>query len=410
MLAATDRAVSTSLRSQPVLRPDGAAGWSAPTPTRGRDLRHDGVLDHATPIGRPRQRRPGRSDRWYRKARRCPARHAEPRLRQQPEGGRPGVPRDRRYPLVGAPGPLRPGLAALRRRAEGRAGERDGGPATVPRLCPGPRGRRGQAAPRGLHRLPVGALGVGRRGQGPFHPSGAYHLVWSRDSYQFGTALWAMGDRAAARRMVDWLFGTQQKSDGSFPQNSDVSGKPCGRPPARRGRPPDRARPSHRASRDAATWRGVRKAADFLVSFRDEETGHPAPTAPRSAGRTSPATRPTRSRPRSRGLSVPRTWPGRPVIRHSPGGGRVRGSLAGRGEALTVTKTARSRPADFLRLTKDGRPNRGTTYALGDGGPKKIDQRRVVDPASSTWCGSACCRPRPGGSQHLRRGRRAAQG
>ena len=32
-------------------------------------------------------------------------------------------------------------------------------------------------------------------------PSGAYHLVWSRDSYQFGTALWAMGDKAAARRI-----------------------------------------------------------------------------------------------------------------------------------------------------------------------------------------------------------------
>ena len=55
-------------------------------------------------------------------------------------------------------------------------------------------------------------------------PSGAYHLVWSRDAYQFGTALWAVGDRAAARRIVDWLFGVQQKPDGSFPQNSDVDG------------------------------------------------------------------------------------------------------------------------------------------------------------------------------------------
>ena len=38
--------------------------------------------------------------------------------------------------------------------------------------------------------------------------------------------MWAMGDKAAARRIVDWLFRVQQKPDGSFPQNSDVSGKP----------------------------------------------------------------------------------------------------------------------------------------------------------------------------------------
>ena len=57
-------------------------------------------------------------------------------------------------------------------------------------------------------------------------PSGAYHLVWSRDSYEFATALWAAGDKAAARRIVDWLFEVQQKEDGSFPQNSDVQGTP----------------------------------------------------------------------------------------------------------------------------------------------------------------------------------------
>jgi glucoamylase len=33
----------------------------------------------------------------------------------------------------------------------------------------------------------------------------------------------------------------------------------------------------------------------------------------------------------------------------------------------------------FLRLTKDGDPEAGTTYSLGDGGPSAIDQRAVVD-------------------------------
>ena len=57
------------------------------------------------------------------------------------------------------------------------------------------------------------------------NPSGAYHLVWSRDLYQIGTALLAAGDRAGANRAVDYLFLKQQKADGSFPQNSTVDGK-----------------------------------------------------------------------------------------------------------------------------------------------------------------------------------------
>jgi glucoamylase len=33
----------------------------------------------------------------------------------------------------------------------------------------------------------------------------------------------------------------------------------------------------------------------------------------------------------------------------------------------------------YLRITKDGKPNVGTTYNIGDSGPNGIDQRRVVD-------------------------------
>ena len=59
-------------------------------------------------------------------------------------------------------------------------------------------------------------------------PSVSYHEVWARDLYQIGTALYAIGDVAAARRAVTWLFRTQQKADGSFPQNSDVDGTRSG--------------------------------------------------------------------------------------------------------------------------------------------------------------------------------------
>jgi glucoamylase len=55
-----------------------------------------------------------------------------------------------------------------------------------------------------------------------------YHAVWSRDLYQVATAFLALGDSATARRALDYLFQTQQKPDGSFPQNSWLDGRPIG--------------------------------------------------------------------------------------------------------------------------------------------------------------------------------------
>src|SRR5207302_2612753 len=56
------------------------------------------------------------------------------------------------------------------------------------------------------------------------HPSGAYHLVWSRDLYEIATSLLAAGDTAAANRALTYLFDKQQLPDGHFPQNSLVTG------------------------------------------------------------------------------------------------------------------------------------------------------------------------------------------
>lgn len=56
-----------------------------------------------------------------------------------------------------------------------------------------------------------------------------YHAVWSRDLYHVATAFDAMGDRATASRLLDHLFRVQQKTDGSFPQNAFVDGRPIGR-------------------------------------------------------------------------------------------------------------------------------------------------------------------------------------
>ena len=55
-----------------------------------------------------------------------------------------------------------------------------------------------------------------------------YHAVWARDLYHVATAFDALGDRATANRLLDYLFRVQQKSDGSFPQNSWIDGRSIG--------------------------------------------------------------------------------------------------------------------------------------------------------------------------------------
>ena len=93
-----------------------------------------------------------------------------------------------------------------------------------------------------------------------------YHAVWPRDLYQVATAFLAMGDRASANRALDYLFRVQQRSDGSFPQNSWVDGRPIGQ-----GLQLDQvafpillAQQLGRGNR--ATWRKhIKPAADFIV-------------------------------------------------------------------------------------------------------------------------------------------------
>ncbi|MDZ5661434.1 glycoside hydrolase family 15 protein [Nocardioides sp. S-58] len=214
-------------------------------------------------------------------------------------------------------------------------------------------------------------------------PSGAYHLVWSRDSYQFGTALWAMGDKAAARRSVDWLFDVQQQPDGSFPQNSDVEGTPVWS----ELQLDEVALPivlAHLVGRDGPrTYRGVKSAANFLVRFRDEETGRRAPYSPQERWENQSGYSPNSIATQVAGLVCAADIARRNGDRASA---RRWLRLADRWHAKvkdwTVTTTGPLSEAPyFLRITKDGRPDRGTEYAIGDGGPSEVDQRRVVDPS-----------------------------
>ena len=209
----------------------------------------------------------------------------------------------------------------------------------------------------------------------PDNPRSApYHLVWARDLYQIATALLAAGDAAAANRALDFLFERQQLKDGSFPQNTQVDGTPKWKSLQmdQVGLPIVLAWQLNRAS--AKDWRHVRKAADLIVEkgpvseqerWENQEGYSPATIAAEIAGLVCAADIATRNGDAKRAATY--LEEGRQL-------GRERRSAGRR------PPTARTRKDPYyLRVTKDRKPNQGTKYAIGDSGPSKLDQRRVVD-------------------------------
>ncbi|MEV6302934.1 glycoside hydrolase family 15 protein [Actinoplanes sp. NPDC051861] len=211
-------------------------------------------------------------------------------------------------------------------------------------------------------------------------PSGPYHLIWARDLYQIATGLLAAGDRAGAERALDYLFTVQQKPDGSFPQNSRLDGTPVWE-----GLQLDEvALPvvlAYQLGRtDAATWAGVRRAADFLLGF--EQDGNRAPWSPQDRWENQSGYSPATIAAQIAGLVCAASI------------ARANGDTAASARYLATADEWQSKVKDwtvtstgpysgspyFLRLTKDGRPNLGTAYDIGDSGPSGVDQRTVVDP------------------------------
>ncbi|WP_436520602.1 glycoside hydrolase family 15 protein [Actinoplanes sp. HUAS TT8] len=211
-------------------------------------------------------------------------------------------------------------------------------------------------------------------------PSGPYHLVWSRDLYQIATGLLAAGDRAGAGRALDYLFTVQQKADGSFPQNSRLDGTPVwdGLQLDEVGLPIVLADQLGRT--DAATWAHVRKAADFLTGF--ERDGHRAPWSPQDRWENQSGYSPATIAAEIAGLVcaasiAEKNQDHASAVRYLTVADQWRANV----KAWTVTSTGTySEQPYFLRLTKDGKPDVGTTYDIGDSGPSGVDQRRVVDP------------------------------
>ena len=204
--------------------------------------------------------------------------------------------------------------------------------------------------------------------------SGPYHLVWPRDLYQVATALHAAGDTDGANRALDFAFDKQQLEDGSFPQNTQVDGRPKWTvDPDGPGRPADRAR----LAAQPRPAEGLAPRPRRRRLHRRQRPRRPS----RSAGRTRRATRPRRSPPRSP------AWSARPTSRAATATRKRAATYERKAdswqrnvERWTATTNGPYAPKPYyLRITKDRKPDKGTTYAIGDSGPSKIDQRRVVD-------------------------------
>ena len=212
-------------------------------------------------------------------------------------------------------------------------------------------------------------------------PSGPYHLVWSRDLYQIASSLALAGDTAGANRALDFLLDVQQKPDGSFPQNSRVDGTPFWG-----GLQLDEVSLpivlAHQLGRsDASTWSHVKRAADFLLSFSQD--GNHAPWTPQERWENQSGYSPATIAAEIAGLVCAAQ-----IAAVNGDAASAHRYLAtadawqAHVKAWTVTTTGPySSGPYFLRLTKDGNPNAGTTYDIGDSGPTNVDQRAVVDPS-----------------------------
>jgi len=214
-------------------------------------------------------------------------------------------------------------------------------------------------------------------GTGLENPSGAYHLVWSRDLYQIATALKAAGDTAGANRAVDYLFNRQQKPDGSFPQNSTVDGTPhWGNLQL-----DEVALPivlAWQLGRNGATLYHdhIKKAADFLVSYPG------APFSPQERWENQSGYSPGTIAAEIAGLICAAD-----IARHNGDTAsathyeQIADDWQSHVQGWTASTNGPYAPRPYyLRLTKDGNPDAGTTYNIGDSGPT-VDQRKVVDPS-----------------------------
>jgi glucoamylase len=202
--------------------------------------------------------------------------------------------------------------------------------------------------------------------------SGPYHLVWPRDLYHVATAQTVAGDRPAAERLLDYLWSVQ-KADGSFWQNTRVDGTPKWTTEQL----DQTSLPIVLAwwlGRDAqGDWSHVRRAADYLVAngprsdqerWENQDGYSPNTIATEIAGLICAA-------------DIARKNGAADAARRYE---RLADEWERKVESWTATSNGPYSPRPYyVRVTKDAKPNAGTTYNLGDNFDRPVDQREIVD-------------------------------
>ena len=218
-------------------------------------------------------------------------------------------------------------------------------------------------------------------GTGLINPSCIYHAVWCRDMYEIVTALIVEGDVAGGERALDFLFNVQQRPDGSFPQNTKVDGTPVFGSLQLDEVADPIILSYHLGRKDATTWRRhVKPAADFLAHFVSSD-GYPAPYTPQERWEEQSGYSPSTIASEIAGLVCAAD-----IAQANSDAASARLYLATADSwrsqlgKWTVTQNGPYRPLPYyVRLTKDGNANAGTTYGLANGGPSSMDQRAVAD-------------------------------
>jgi glucoamylase len=202
-------------------------------------------------------------------------------------------------------------------------------------------------------------------------PVSGYHAVWARDLYHVATAFIALGDRAAANRLLDYLFRVQQKPDGSFPQNAWVDGRVIGN-----GLQMDQvalplvlAYQLHR--HDRALWLNhIKPAADFIVRH--------GPRTDQDRWEEKPGYSPSTIAAQIAGLVCAAD-----VAKHNADVVSARKYLetadtwARNVEKWTVTKSDGA-SGYYLRITENDDPNDGAKMEINSSS-RVVDERRVLD-------------------------------
>ena len=222
-------------------------------------------------------------------------------------------------------------------------------------------------------------------------PSGAYHLVWSRDLYQIATALLRGGrPRRRADRALDYLFDAPAEARRLVPAELRRRRHAAlDQPPARRGRRSRSCSPGSSGAPTRATCGHVQAAPPTSSLAK-------GPAARRSAGRTRAATRRRRSRPRSPGWSAPPTsraataTPPRRRAGEAIADDWQRSVGALDGDHQRPARAAAVLPAPHQATAT---PTPAPPTSIGDGGPSASTSARSSTRASSSSSASASSAP-----------------